>query len=93
MEKHILVSKCSVTVDTFVPMLDLFNTELTDLLHRLDSRYGKKVKRDGTIMAKKHRKFGGYSSTKPPEDAPEWRVDARWKWQQVTCTSRIISIA
>ena len=56
-------------------MLDLFNTGLTDLLHRLDSRYEEKVKKDGTIMAKKHRKFGGYLSTKPPEDAPEWTVN------------------
>lgn len=45
--------------------------------------------KDGTIMAKKHRKIGGYSNTKPPADAPEWTVDVQWKQQQGTSMAEL----
>lgn len=77
------------TVYTSVPMLDLFHAGLTDFLHRLDNRYDERVKKDGTIMAKKHRKIGGYSNTKPPADAPEWTVDVQWKQQQGTSMAEL----
>ena len=33
-------------------------SDLTDFLHRFDERYDERVKKDGTIMAKKQRKLG-----------------------------------
>ena len=59
-----------------------FDAGLTEFLHKLDGRYDERVKKDGTIMAKKQRKIGAAASCKPPVDAPEWAVDAQWRQQQ-----------
>ena len=62
----------------------ILNVGLIDFLHRLDGRYEERVKKDGTIMAKKQRKIGAPSSYKPPADAPDWTIDAQWRQQQST---------
>lgn len=51
---------------------------LTDFLSKLDERYDNKVKKDGTAMARKQRRMGCKSSSRPPEGAPRWTVDPEW---------------
>ena len=41
----------------------------------LDKRYDAKVRKEGgAVMAKKKRKLGQPSSSKPPDDAPAWAI-------------------
>ena len=63
-------------------LLQSVDAGLAEFLHRLDGRYDDRVKKDGTIMAKKQRKVGAPASCRPPADAPEWAVDAQWRQQQ-----------
>lgn len=58
-------------------MLVALNAGLTDFLQKLDGRYEEKVKKGGTMMAKKERKIGSPLSCKPPEGAPEWTIKVR----------------
>ena len=55
------------------------NAGLTDFLSTLDERYNNKVKKDGTAMARKQRKIGAPSVSRPPSDAPQWVIDQQWK--------------
>lgn len=55
------------------------NVGLIDFLSKLDARYNNKVKKDGTAMARKQRKIGAPSASRPPPGAPQWVVDPQWK--------------
>lgn len=55
------------------------NVGLIDFLSKLDARYNNKVKKDGTAMARKQRKIGAPSASRPPLGAPQWVVDPQWK--------------
>lgn len=55
------------------------NVGLIDFLSKLDERYNNKVKKDGTAMARKQRKIGAPSASRPPPGAPQWVVDPQWK--------------
>ena len=51
---------------------------LTEFLSTLDQRYDKKVKKDGTAMARKNRHMGEGVETQPPLSAPRWAIDRDW---------------
>ena len=56
-----------------------FAAGLTDFLFKLDERYNNKVKKDGTAMARKQRRLGCRSTSRPPDAAPKWTIDPEWK--------------
>ena len=56
----------------------LFFQVLLNYFLRLIKDYDKKVKKDGTAMARKNRHMGEGVETQPPPSAPQWAIDRDW---------------
>ena len=72
------LNMCMVQISSHSNVLCVI-TGLTDFLSTLGERYNNKVKKDGTAMARKQRKIGAPSVSRPPPDAPQWVIDQQWK--------------